>query len=350
MSPMPALVSTPVVAYSTTAAWVSAPAIGATDYAWLETPRENGDVRVVATFRGDRLVVRSGGRNIVAVDQPCTTVPCGTVQAPVANGDGSFGYAVAFPGTGGYVANASAAGVSAIIAEDQTDPHDIASPHPVASSGSALVWVDNNQILSAPTGGGAAATLVTTDQAGGTITSIAAGAAGVAWTARATAGGTLIGYRDAAGALSVRATEADTAVATLYSAALADDGTILAMRRTLAKGRQTLTLMAYAPDGASRTLVASVPFGKRDPFEVTRPAVAGARAAVRLRGGPGGSRDELWVIDLSNGRTSRVTAVERSEARLTDPSFGAGRLVWARDDLSGLRLVRARVYSAAVKP
>lgn len=347
---MPALVSTPVVAYSTTAAWVSAPAIGANDFAWLETPRENGDVRVVAGFRGDRLVVRAGGANVVVVDQPCTTLPCGTVQAPVANGDGSFGYAVAFPGTGGYVASVSAAGASAIVAEDQTDPHDVAAPHPVVSAGGTLVWVEDNRIVSAPAAGGAATTLVAADQAGGTITSIAASAAGVAWTARATAGGTLVGYRDAAGALSTRASEPDTAVATLYSAALADDGTILAMRRTLAKGRQTVSLMAYAPDGTSKALVASVPFGKRDPFEVTRPAVAGARAAVRLRGGPGGSRDEIWVIDLAGGRISRVTAVERSEARLTDPSFGAGRLVWARDDLSGSRLVRARVYSAAVKP
>ena len=180
---MPALVSTPVVAYSTTAAWISAPAIGASDFAWLETPREGGDVRVVASFRGDRLIVRAGGANVTAVDQPCTTTPCGTVQAPVANGDGSFGYAVAFPGTGGYVANASAAGVSTVVAEDQTDPHDIVAPHPVASAGATLVWVDNGQILSAPTAGGAAATLVTAEQAGGTITSIAAGAAGGAWAA-----------------------------------------------------------------------------------------------------------------------------------------------------------------------
>ena len=68
---------------------------------------------------------------------------------------------------------------------------------------------------------------------------------------------------------------------------------------------------------------------------------------MRLRGGAGGTRDELWMADLASGASARITAVERSEARLTDPAFGAGRLVWARDDLAP---VRARVYSAAVKP
>ena len=84
---------------------------------------------------------------------------------------------------------------------------------------------------------------------------------------------------------------------------------------------------------------------------MTRPSVAGTRVAVRLRGGKGGVRDELWIADLATGRTARVTAVERSTARLTDPSFGAGRLVWAKDELSSRgRLLRARVYSAAVRP
>ena len=347
---MPAFVSTPVVAYTTTAAWIAAPAIGPKDFAWLEVVRADGDTRVVAGFRGDRLVVRTGGRNSTIVDQPCTTQPCGTVQGPVASGDGSFAYAVAFPGTGGYVATVTAGGLSAIVAEDQTDPREIAEPHPVTAGGGAVVWVDNGQILSAPAAGGTATTLVTAEQAGGTITSLAAGPAGVAWSARGTAGGTLVGVRAPSGEVSVRATEPDTAAATLYSVALADDGTVLAMRRTLAKGRQTVTLTAFAPDGTNRPLVASVPFGKRDPFEVTRPAVAGTRAAVRLRGGPGGSRDELWVVDLASGKRQRVTAVERSDGRLTDPAFGAGRLVWAKDDLAGSRLVRARVYSAAVRP
>lgn len=348
---MPAFVSTPVVAYSTTTAWIAAPAISTGDFAWLEVSKDDGDVRVVAGFRGDRLVVRAGGRNLPVVHEPCTTMPCNTVQAPAAEADGSFAYAVAFPGTGGYVANASAAGASTVIAEDQTDPHDIATPHLVTTTGTTVVWVDNNTIYSAPNTGGASTALVTAEQAGGTITSVAASAAGIAWSAKATASGTLIGVRAADGAISTRVAEPSTAVATLYSVALADDGTVVAMRRTLAKGRQQITLMAYAPDGSGRSLLASEPFGKRDPFEVTRPSVAGSRVAVRLRGGKSGGNDEIWIADLASGKTSRVTSVDRGVARLTDPSFGAGRLVWAKDELTSRgRLLRARVYSAAVKP
>ncbi len=348
---MAAIVSTPVVAYSTTSAWIAAPAIGSGDFAWLEVATEDGDVRAVASFRGDRLLVRAAGKTTEVVHEPCTTVPCNTVQAPVAQSDASFAYAVAFPGTGGYVASVTGAGASTVVAEDQTDPRLIATPHPVAVTGTTVVWVDNNAILSAPSAGGAATTLVTSDQAAGEITSIAASAAGVAWSARATAGGTLIGFRSSAGAISTRATEPDTAVATLYSVALADDGTVVAIRRTLAKGRQQIALTAYALDGTPRTLLTSASFGKRDPFEVTRPSVAGTRVAVRLRGGKGGVDDELWVADLATGSTSRVTSVARSVARLTDPSFGAGRLVWAKDELTSRgRLLRARLYSAAVKP
>ncbi len=348
---MVAFVSTPVVAYSTTSAWIAAPAIGAGDFAWLEVAKEDGDVRVVASFRGDRLVVRSAGTNIPVVHQPCTTMPCNTVQGPVTESDSSFAYAVAFPGTGGFVASVSAAGASTVVAEDQTDPHEIATPHLVAAAGTTVVWVDNNIIYSAPNTGGAPTTLVTSEQAGGTITSVAASAAGIAWAAKATAGGTMIGFRSAAGALSTRAVEPDTKVATIYSVALADDGTALAIRRTSAKGRQQTALVAYGIDGAARTLLTSVSFGKGDPFEVTRPAVAGSRVAVRLRGGKQGISDELWMADLATGKTSRITAVPRSEARLTDPSFGAGRVVWARDDITSRgRLLRARIYSAAVKP
>ena len=346
---MPAFVSTPVVAYSTTAAWIAAPAIGPADFAWLEVERANGDSRVVAGFRGDRLVVRTKGANTTVVDQPCTTLPCGTVQAPVGNGDGSFTYAVAFPGTGGYVATVSGAGLSNVVAEDQTDPREITSPHPVTSAGGTVVWVDGNAILSAPAAGGTATTLVTAEQAGGTITSIAASAAGVAWSVRPTAGGTAVAVRSPAGEIATRATEPDTAAATLYSVALADDGTLIAMRRSVAKGRQTIQAMAYAADGSARALLTSVPFGKRDPFEVTRPAVTGTRVAVRLRGGPSGSRDEIWIVDLATGASGRIAAVERREARLTDPAFGVGRVVWARDDVAGSRLVRARVFSAALK-
>lgn len=348
---MAALVSTPVVAYSTTAAWIAAPAIGAGDFAWLEVAREDGDVRAVASFRGDRLVIRAAGRNIPVVHEPCTTMPCNTVQGPVTEGDGSFAYAVAFPGTGGYVANVTAAGASNVVAEDQTDPHDITTPHLVAAAGPTVAWVDNNIILSAPAAGGAATTLVTAEQAGGTITSVAASAAGVAWAAKAATGGTLLGYRAADGAISTRAAEPDPAVATIYSVGLADDGTVVAIRRTLARGRQQTALVAYGVDGAARTLLTSVPFGKRDPFEMTRPSVAGSKVAVRLRGGKGGGDDELWIADLASGKSGRVTSVPRSGARLTDPSFGAGRLVWGRSDLTSRgNLLRSRVYSAAVKP
>jgi hypothetical protein len=304
----------------------------------------------VASFRGDRLLIRAGGRTIPVVHEPCTTMPCNTVQGPVTEGEGSFAYAVAFPGTGGYVANVSSAGASNVVAEDQTDPHDITTPHLVATAGTTVVWVDNNAIFSAPNAGGAPTALVTTEQAGGTITSVAASAAGVAWAAKATAGGTLLGYRAANGAISTRVAEPDAAVATVYSVALADDGTVVAIRRTLAKGRQQTALMAYGLDGAARTLLTSAPFGKRDPFELTRPSVAGTKVAVRMRGGKGGGDDEIWVADLASGVTGRVTAVSRAAARLTDPAFGAGRIVWAKDELTSRgNLLRARLYSAAVK-
>ncbi|MGI9187533.1 MAG: hypothetical protein ACR2J9_08490 [Gaiellales bacterium] len=348
---MAALVSTPVVAYSTTAAWIAAPAIGAGDFAWLEVAKEDSDVRAVASFRGDRLIIRAAGKNIPVVHEPCTTMPCNTVQGPITEGDGSFAYAVAFPGTGGFVANVSAAGASNVVAEDQTDPHDITTPHLVATAGTTIVWVDNNVAYSAPSTGGTPTTLVTSEQAGGEITSIAASTAGIAWAAKATAGGTLLGFRAADGTISTRVAEPNTAVATIYSVGLADDGTIVGIRRTVAKGRQQTALVAYGLDGAARTLATSVPFGKRDAFESTRPSVAGTKVAVRLRGGKGGTDDELWLADLVSGKAGRVTAVPRSEARLTDPALGAGRLVWAKADLTSRGgLQRARLYSAAVKP
>ena len=348
---MAAFVSTPVVAYTTTAAWIAAPAIGSGDFAWLEVAKNEGDVRVVASFRGDRLILRSAGKTTPIVHQECAEPPCNTVQAPVTGADGSFAYAVAFPGTGGFVANVSAAGASNVVAEDRSEPSEITEPHLVATSAAAVMWAEDNQIITAPNVGGTGVVLVTAEQAGGEITSLAAGPAGVAWSAKTVAGGTLIGYRSAVGALSVRAAEPDRKVATLYSVALADDGTVVAIRRTTAKGRQQVTLTAWDLAGVARPLVASAAFGKGEPFEVTRPSVAGTRAAVRLRGGKGGTRDELWIADLATGRTARVTAVERSTARLTDPSFGAGRLVWAKDELSSRgRLLRARVYSAAVRP
>ena len=346
---MAGVVATPVVAYSTTSSWIVAPAIGDGDFAWLEVARNDGNARTVAAFRGDRLIVRTAGKNATVVDQPCDRTPCNTVQAPITGATGAFAYAVAFPGTGGYVASVGATGASNLVAEDTTDPATITTPHLVATTGSAVVWVDNNAILIAPNVGGTAAILVTTEQSGGEITSLSAGPAGIAWSARTPTGGTMIGYRSALGELSTRAQEPTAAKATLYSVALGDDGTIVAIRRTLSKGRQQVAAVAFAPDGVARTLLQSVPYGKQDPFEMTRPSVAGGLVAVRRREGQGGGQDALWVINLATGKSSRVTAVDRNTARLSDPSFGSGRLVWARTDLAGGRLAKSRVYSAAVR-
>jgi hypothetical protein len=346
---MAGVVATPVVAYSTTSSWIAAPAIGQGDFAWLEVGRNDGNVRTVAAFRGDRLIVRTAGKNATVVDQPCDTTPCNVVQAPVTGATGVFAYAVAFPGTGGYVASVGATGASNLVAEDTTDPAAITTPHLVATTGSAVVWVDNNRILIAPNVGGTAAILVTAEQSGGEITSLSASAAGIAWSARTVARGTMVGFRAATGELSIRAQEPTAAKATLYSVAVADDGTIVANRRTLRKRRQQLAVVAYAPDGTARTLLKSVPFSRQEKFEVTRPSVAGGLVAVRRREGQGGGRDALWVVNLATGKKSRVAAVKRSTSRLSDPAFGGGRLVWARTDLSGSRLLRSRVYSAAVR-
>ncbi len=346
---MAGVVATPVVAYSTTSSWIVAPAIGDGDFAWLEVARNDGNARMVAAFRGDRLIVRTAGKNATVVDQPCDRTPCNTVQAPITGATGAFAYAVAFPGTGGYVASVGATGASNLVAEDTTDPATITTPHLVATTGSAVVWADNNAILIAPNVGGTAAILVTTEQSGGEITSLSAGPAGIAWSAHTPTGGTVIGYRSALGELSTRAQEPTAAKATLYSVALGDDGTIVAIRRTLSKGRQQVEAVAFAPDGVARTLLKSVPYGKQDPFEMTRPSVAGGLVAVRRREGQGGGQDALWVINLATGKSSRVTAVDRNTARLSDPSFGSGRLVWARTDLAGGRLAKSRVYSAAVR-
>ena len=346
---MAGVVATPVVAYSTTTSWIAAPAIGQGDFAWLEVARNDGTARTVAAFRGDRLIVRTAGKNATVVDQPCDRTPCNTVQAPVTGATGAFAYAVAFPGTGGYVASVGATGASNLVAEDTTDPATITTPHLVATTGSAVVWADNNAILIAPNVGGTAAILVTADQSGGELTSLSASAAGVAWSARTAAGGTMIGYRSALGELSTRAQEAVASTATLYSVSLADDGTIVAIRRTLSKGRQQVAVMAFAVDGTARTLLKSEPFSKQESFEATRPSVAGGLVAVRRREGQSGSQDALWVINMATGKSSRVTAVDRNNARLSDPSFGSGRLVWARTDLAGGRFIKSHIYSAAVR-
>ena len=346
---MVGVVATPVVAYSTTSSWIVAPAIGAGDFAWLEVNRNDGNARTVAAFRGDRLIVRTAGKNATVVDQPCDTAPCNAIQAPITGAGGAFAYAVAFPGTGGYVASASAVGASNLVAEDTTDPALITTPHLVTTTGSAVVWVDNNVILIAPNIGGTAAILVTAVQAGGDITSVSASAAGIAWSAQTPAGGTMVGYRSAIGALSTRAQEPNAATATLTSVALADDGTIVAIRRSVRKRRQQVTVLAIAVDGTPRTLVKSAAFSKQDPIESTRPSVTENLVAVRLRDGQGSGQDALWVVNLTTGRRSRVTVVDRNHSRLSDPSFGNGRLVWARTDLAGRWLVKSRIYSAAVR-
>ena len=346
---MAGVVATPVVAYSTTSSWIAAPAIGDGDFAWLEVARNDGNARTVAAFRGDRLIVRTAGKNATVVDQPCDRTPCNTVQAPITGATGAFAYAVAFPGTGGYVASVGATGASNLVAEDTTDPATITTPHLVATTGSAVVWADNNAILIAPNVGGTAAILVTTEQSGGEITSLSASAAGIAWSARTAAGGTMIGYRSALGELSTRAQEPVAATATLYSVALADDGTIVAIRRALSKGRQQIALVAFAVDGKPRTLLQPIAISKQEPFELTRPSVVGSLVAVRQREGSRGSQDALWVVNLTTGKSTRVTTVDRGHSRLSDPSFGSGRLVWARTDLAGGWLVKSRIYSAAVR-
>jgi hypothetical protein len=346
---MAGVVATPVVAYSTTSSWIAAPAIGKGDFAWLEVGRNDGTVRTVAAFRGDRLIVRTRGKNATVVDQPCETTPCNAVQAPVTGATGAFAYAVAFPGTGGYVASVGATGVSNLVAEDTTDPAAIATPQLVATTGSAVVWADNNAILIAPNVGGTAAILVTAKQAGGELTSLSASAAGIAWSARTATGGAIVGFRAVTGERSIRAQESTGAITTLYSVALADDGTIVANRRTSSKGRQQVVVVAYAPDGTARPLLTSMPFSKQDGFEATRPSVAGGLVAVRRREGRGGRLDALWVVNLATGKSNRIIVVERSKSRLSDPAFGAGRLVWARTDLSGSRLIKSRIYSAAVR-
>ncbi len=346
---MPAIVATPVVAYATTTSWIAAPAIGKGDFSWLEVGRNDGNLRTVAAFRGDRLIVRSAGKNTIVVDQPCISQPCQTVQAPVTGAAGAFAYAVAFPGVGRFVASVAANGLSRVVAEDVSDPATITTPHLVATTGSAVVWVDQNSISIAPNTGGTAAILVSAEQVGGEITSLSAGPAGIAWSARATTGGTLIGYRSATGAISTRAAEPDAKVATLYSVALMDDGSIVAIRRTVRTGRQTIELASWAVDGTRKTLLSSVPFAQREAFEVTRPTVSGTLVAVRSRAGAGGRQDALWVLDRATGRRMRFAVADRWVSRFSDPSFGNGRLVWAKTDLRSGRLQRARIFSAAVR-
>ena len=347
---MAALVSAPVAVYSTAASWVTAPAVGAAGAAWLEVGRDDGDARVVGTFRGDRLVIRTTGRARGVVHEPCMETPCSTVQAPVAvAAHGSFAYAVAFPGTGGYVADVGADGRSRVVAEDQTDPHRIALPHPVASTGAAIAWVDENRIHLAPPSGRPDAIVVRGARTGGRIVALGAGPAGIAWVARTDAGGTEIRVRTAVGGISVRATESDAATARFVSVGIADDGTVVAVRREADGAKWRTRLVALAVDGTSRTLAATAPLDVATTATVPRVSVSGTRAAVRMIGGRTGSLDVIWVVDLATGARERVDVVRRAAARLSDASLGAGRLVWARDSLAadgGLR--RSRLMSATL--
>ena len=347
---MAVLVSTPAVAHATAAAWIAAPASTTTGLAWLEVGKSDGDARTVAAFRGDRLVIRTAGRIHEVVHRPCTEQPCDAVQAPVALADGTFAYAVAFPGTGGYVARATADGRSTVIAEDQTDPHEIRYPHPVATTGAGIAWLDGNRVHLAPPGR-SGFLAVRSAQAGGTITAIAAGPGGIAWIARTERGGTIIGVRSRTGVLSLRASEPDASKARFASLAIADDGTVVAIRRVADGAAWRTELDAYAPDGASRLLQSSPALAASSTAETPQPSTLGSRVAVRLRGGAAGELDVVWLFDLASGAHQRVVAVKRANARISNPSLGGGRLVWARDGVSPSGgLVRSRLFVARLLP
>ena len=346
---MAALVSAPTVVYSTSAAWIAAPAASASGTAWLEVAADDGDAHAVASFRGDRLVVRRAGRVRGVVHQPCMERPCSTVQGPVAASDGAFAYAVAFPGTGGYVASVAADGRSGIVAEDETDPHRIARPHLVASTGSAIAWVDENRIHLAPASGRPDNVVVQDERAGGTIIAIGAGSAGIAWIARSPGGGTAIGVRTAAGAISVRASEPVAAIARFASVGIAADGTVVAVRRVAVDALWRTELVAYAVDGTARTLVATAALAATTTETVPHVSVADGLAAVRLVSGRRGELDVVWIVAVASGARQRVVAVRRASARLSDAAVGGGRLVWSRSTLTASGgLVRSRLQSAAV--
>lgn len=345
---MAALVATPVAQYTTTASWIAAPAVGQGDLAWLEVGRADGSTRTVAAFRGDRLVLRASGATRTVVHEDCDPGDCDIVRAPVAGADGAFAYSVAFPGVAGYVASVSRAGASNVVAEDVTDPELIRDPHLVATTAAAVVWVEDGSIRIAPAVGGTAAILVAAEATGGEVTAISAGPAGIAWSVRRPDGGSAIVVRAITGEVAVRAEE-PAGGAQLAQPALMDDGAVVAVSRRVVRGRYAVELVVIGPDGARRAIAASSPFGRGGPLEAMRPSVTGTRVAARLREGAGGSRDAIWVFDLASGAKQRVTAIERSRGRLSDPSFGGGRLVWAKTELRGSRLVRARVLSAAVR-
>ena len=345
---MAVLVATPVAQYTTTASWIAAPTVGQGGLAWLEVGRSDGSTRTVAAFRGDRLVLRSAGRTGTVVHEDCNPGDCDIVRAPVAGADGAFAYSVAFPGTAGYVASVSRGGGSNVVAEDVTDPELIADPHLVATTAAAVVWVEDGSVRIAPTVGGTAAILVAAEATGGEITSISAGPAGIAWAVRRPDGGSAIVVRAITGELATRAEEV-AGGAQLAQPVLMDDGTVTAVSRRVVRGRYAIDLVALAPDGSRRVIAQSTPFGRGGPLEAMRPAVSGTRVAARLREGAGGGSEAIWVFDLATGAKQRVTAADRSRERLSDPSLGGGRLVWAKTELRGSTLARARILSAALR-
>ncbi|MGA0122697.1 MAG: hypothetical protein ACO3KD_06800 [Gaiellales bacterium] len=345
---MPALVATPVAQYATTTSWIAAPAVGRGDLAWLEVKRADGSARTVAAFRGDRLVLRAAGTTRTIVHEDCDPGDCDIVRAPVAGADGAFAYSVAFPGVAGYVASVTRSGASNVVAEDISDPELIRDPHLVATTAAAVVWVEDGSIRIAPAVGGTAAILVAAEATGGEVTAISAGPAGIAWSVRRPDGGTAIVVRTITGEVAVRAEES-AGSKQLAQPVLMDDGVVVALSRRIVRGRYAVDLIAIAADGARRTIAASTPFGRGGALEAMRPSVSGTRVAARLREGAGGRRDAIWVFDLASGARQRVTAAERRRERLSDPSFGGGRLVWAKTQLRGSRLVRARILSAAVR-
>ncbi len=333
---MAALVSTPAVAYATTTHWIAAPAAAEGDLAWLEVERGDGSVRTTAAFRGDRLLIKVGGKALPIVDEPCDARPCDVVRAPAGGAGGSFAYSVALPDAAAFAASVTSTGASTVLAET-TDPAAIAAPWPVATTAGGVIWVQDGAIRLAGSTGGVVVELVPAASTGGTVTALSASAFGIAWAVTGADGVASVIVRTAAGAVAVRA---QGARGTSYGApALLDDGAVVALRRT---GRRA-DLVAIAPDGKAGVLRRAA----AGAVEPTRPTVAGTLVAARLH--DDGGHDAIWVFDLARKRSQRVSSAPRSTTRLSDPSLGGGRLVWASTEIRGSRLVRARILSAAVR-
>jgi len=346
---VPGIVGAPVVAYTSTTHWIAAPAAGEGDLAWLEVGKSAGDVRTVAAFRGDRLLLRVGTANRTIVDSGCTEAPCDGVRAPVGGSGGVFGYAIAFPGTGGYVGTVGSTGVATLVAEDASDPATITAPHLVALTPTAMVWVDDGAIRTAPLAGGAATVLVAADATGGEVTSLAAIDGVVAWSAKLPLGGSAVSARAGGGAVVELGREPNPNVGLLGGVGVAADGTVVAVHRSYPAGQQQVDIIAFAASGIRRTLLSSLPFSRKAPFEAMRPSVSGSLLAVRRREGTSGAQDAIYVINLFTGTTVRAAVSLRSTARLSDPSLAGGRLVWAKTTFRRSVFQRAQIFSAPVR-